>query len=397
MSVRHLIRKRFFPHLWCPGCGHGIILNGLLRAVNELGLDQCSLCMVSGIGCSSRISGYVDFHSMHTLHGRALAFATGLKLTRPGLNVFVPMGDGDATAIGGNHFIHACRRNIDMVAIVMNNRIYGMTGGQYSPLSGRGIVATTAPYSNIDRAFNTRTSSVALWRCFSGIATIPRPWGPRSWKKIPSSSPEASLWTRTRPNTATNTPTSSRGQTRSNTMEKYRFLLSGSGGQGVITMAILLAGAAVLYEKRIAVQSQSYGPEARGGATRSDVIISDSEILFPKVTQPNVLVALTNEAAGKYMPLLRPGGLCLYDSDLVQPSQRLDADLKGLPMYRKVMEKVGKANTLNICVLGALITLTGAIRMESIQKMLADRFRPAFHAANNAALELGAELARPLV
>ena len=147
MSVRHLIRKRFFPHLWCPGCGHGIILNGLLRAVNELGLDQCSLCMVSGIGCSSRISGYVDFHSMHTLHGRALAFATGLKLTRLGLNVFVPMGDGDATAIGGNHFIHACRRNIDMVAIVMNNRIYGMTGGQYSPLSGRGIVATTAPYS----------------------------------------------------------------------------------------------------------------------------------------------------------------------------------------------------------------------------------------------------------
>ena len=97
------------------------------------------------------------------------------------------------------------------------------------------------------------------------------------------------------------------------------------------------------------------------------------------------------------VPLLRPGGLCLYDSDLVQPSQRLDADLKGLPMYRKVMEKVGKANTLNICVLGALITLTGAIRMESIQKMLADRFRPAFHAANNAALELGAELARPLV
>ena len=174
-------------------------------------------------------------------------------------------------------------------------------------------------------------------------------------------------------------------------MEKYRFLLSGSGGQGVITMAILLAGAAVLYEKRIAVQSQSYGPEARGGATRSDVIISDSEILFPKVTQPGVLVALNQSS------LLRPGGLCLYDSDLVQPSQRLDADLKGLPMYRKVMEKVGKANTLNICVLGALITLTGAIRMESIQKMLADRFRPAFHAANNAALELGAELARPLV
>ncbi len=155
MSIYHLIRQRFFPHLWCPGCGHGMILNALLHAVDDLGLDQSQLCMVSGIGCSARISGYVDFHSMHTLHGRALAFATGLKMARPELKVFVPMGDGDATAIGGNHFIHACRRNIDMVAIVMNNRIYGMTGGQYSPLSGPGIVATTAPYGSIDRSFDT--------------------------------------------------------------------------------------------------------------------------------------------------------------------------------------------------------------------------------------------------
>lgn len=179
-------------------------------------------------------------------------------------------------------------------------------------------------------------------------------------------------------------------------MERNRFLLSGSGGQGVITMAILLAGAAVLYENRIAVQSQSYGPEARGGATRSDVIISDSEILFPKVLQPNVLVALTNEAAGKYMPLLRPGGLCLYDSDLVEPSLRLDADLKGLPMHRMVMEKIGRANTLNICVLGALVTMTKVVSMDAIEKMLASRFKPAFHAANKAALDLGAELAATL-
>ncbi len=155
MSLMHLIRQRFFPHIWCPGCGHGIILNALLHAVDDLALEQSSLCMVSGIGCSARIAGYVDFHSMHTLHGRALAFATGLKLSRPELNIFVPMGDGDALAIGGNHFIHACRRNIDMVAIVMNNRIYGMTGGQYSPLSGPGIMATTAPYGSIDRGFDT--------------------------------------------------------------------------------------------------------------------------------------------------------------------------------------------------------------------------------------------------
>ncbi len=155
MAFQDLIRKRFFPHLWCPGCGHGTVLNGLLHVVDELGFDKSSLCMVSGIGCSARISGYVDFHTMHTMHGRALACATGIKLTKPELRVFVPMGDGDALAIGGNHFIHACRRNIDLTAIVLNNRIYGMTGGQYSPLSGRDILATTAPYGSIDNAFDT--------------------------------------------------------------------------------------------------------------------------------------------------------------------------------------------------------------------------------------------------
>ncbi|MDR1490700.1 MAG: 2-oxoacid:ferredoxin oxidoreductase subunit beta [Desulfovibrio sp.] len=154
MAFRDYIRERFFPHIWCPGCGHGIVLNALLHTVEDLGLERTSLCMVSGIGCSSRIAGYVDFHTMHTMHGRALACATGLKLAKPSLNVFVPMGDGDATAIGGNHFIHACRRNIDLTAIVLNNRIYGMTGGQFSPLSGRGVLATTAPYRSIDEPFD---------------------------------------------------------------------------------------------------------------------------------------------------------------------------------------------------------------------------------------------------
>ena len=154
MAVHDYIRQRFFPHMWCPGCGHGIVLNALLHAVDGMGLDKKDLVMVSGIGCSARISGYVDFHSLHTLHGRALAFATGLKLSKPELRVIVPMGDGDALAIGGNHFIHACRRNIDLTAIVMNNRIYGMTGGQFSPLSGEGILATTAPYRTIDNEFD---------------------------------------------------------------------------------------------------------------------------------------------------------------------------------------------------------------------------------------------------
>lgn len=152
--LEYYLRSRFLPHIWCPGCGHGTVLNGLIRSVDELGLSKNEIVMVSGIGCSARISGYVDFHTLHTLHGRALAFATGVKLNRPELTIIVPMGDGDGLAIGGNHFIHAARRNIDITAIVMNNRIYGMTGGQFSPMSGCGVEATTAPFSSIDSSFD---------------------------------------------------------------------------------------------------------------------------------------------------------------------------------------------------------------------------------------------------
>ena len=171
MAVKDYIRQRFFPHMWCPGCGHGTILNSLLRAVEELGLAKNDIVMTSGIGCSARISGYVDFHSLHTMHGRALACATGVKLSRPSLNILVPMGDGDALAIGGNHFIHACRRNIDMTAIVMNNRIYGMTGGQFSPLSGQGKKATTAPYLTIDPEFDVVKLAVAAGASFVARST----------------------------------------------------------------------------------------------------------------------------------------------------------------------------------------------------------------------------------
>jgi len=171
MAIKDYIRERFFPHIWCPGCGHGTVLNSLLRAIESLGMSKNEIVMVSGIGCSSRISGYVDFHTLHTIHGRALAFATGVKLSKPELNLIVPMGDGDALAIGGNHFIHAARRNIDITAVVMNNRIYGMTGGQFSPLSGYGTMATTAPYSNIDYAFDTVKLAIAAGATFVARST----------------------------------------------------------------------------------------------------------------------------------------------------------------------------------------------------------------------------------
>ncbi len=171
-DFKDYIRQRFFPHIWCPGCGHGIVLESLLRAVHELGLNKNEIVITSGIGCSSRISGYVDFHSLHTIHGRALSFATGVKLSKPDLKAIVPMGDGDALAIGGNHFIHAARRNIDITAIVMNNRIYGMTGGQFSPLSGSGKMATTAPYSTIDREFDVVELAKSAGATFVARSTV---------------------------------------------------------------------------------------------------------------------------------------------------------------------------------------------------------------------------------
>lgn len=149
------LRPNKLPHIWCPGCGHGIVLKSMLRAIHESGIPKELICMVSGIGCSSRTPGYVDFNTLHTLHGRGMAFATGVKFANPKMKVIVVTGDGDALAIGGNHFIHACRRNIDMTVLVFTNATYGMTGGQYSPTTPMDAIATTSRYGNIEPPFDT--------------------------------------------------------------------------------------------------------------------------------------------------------------------------------------------------------------------------------------------------
>ena len=139
-----------FPNVWCAGCGIGIVMGALIRAIDRIGLEKDDVALVSGIGCTGRMPVYMDFNTIHTTHGRALAFATGLKIARPKMKVITIMGDGDAIAIGGNHFIHAARRNIGITALVVNNAIYGMTGGQYSPTTPVGAKAATAPYGNIE-------------------------------------------------------------------------------------------------------------------------------------------------------------------------------------------------------------------------------------------------------
>ena len=175
-------------------------------------------------------------------------------------------------------------------------------------------------------------------------------------------------------------------------MERCRMVFSGSGGQGVITAAIILAEAAGIYENLNAVQSQSYGAEARGGATRSDIIISDAVIHFPKVIQPNVLVCLTQNSYNKFYPIIRPGGLLITDTRYVQIEKKVDAQQKEIAIYETVIAKIGKPIVFNICMLGAIIALIGLVRPDSIMKVLENRIPLDFLDMNRQALDIGLAL-----
>ncbi|MGA2517473.1 MAG: 2-oxoacid:ferredoxin oxidoreductase subunit beta [Thermodesulfobacteriota bacterium] len=172
LIYKYLRHDKKFPHVWCPGCGIGILLGALIRAIDRTGFEKDEIVLVSGIGCSGRLPVYVDFNTLHTTHGRALTFATGVKLAKPSLKVIVIMGDGDAVAIGGNHFIHAARRNIDVTSIILNNSIYGMTGGQYSPTTPYGMRSSTTAYSNIEQAFKISELAVTAGAVFVGRGTV---------------------------------------------------------------------------------------------------------------------------------------------------------------------------------------------------------------------------------
>jgi 2-oxoglutarate ferredoxin oxidoreductase subunit beta len=172
LIYKYLRHAKKFPHVWCPGCGIGILLGALIRAIDRVGFEKDEVVLISGIGCASRLPVYVDFNTLHTTHGRALTFATGVKLANPGLKVIVVMGDGDAVAIGGNHFIHAARRNIDLTAIIINNEVYGMTGGQTSPTTPYGMETSTAVYQNVEHAFQISELAVTAGAVFVGRGTV---------------------------------------------------------------------------------------------------------------------------------------------------------------------------------------------------------------------------------
>ncbi len=176
-ETAHLIHKylrstKRFPHVWCPGCGIGIFMGALIRAIDRVGYSKDDIVLVSGIGCSGRLPVYVDFNTLHTTHGRALTFATGIKLAKPRLKVITIMGDGDAIAIGGNHLIHAARRNVEIAAFVINNQVYGMTGGQCSPTTPVGMKTSSSPYGNLEPHFDLCRLMEAAGAVFVGRSTV---------------------------------------------------------------------------------------------------------------------------------------------------------------------------------------------------------------------------------
>ncbi|MDE3112076.1 MAG: 2-oxoacid:ferredoxin oxidoreductase subunit beta [Chloroflexota bacterium] len=175
IEYRDRLRRQMLPHILCPGCGHGIVLKALLRAARSLELDWDRTVFVAGIGCSSRLVGYIDGCTLHTTHGRALTFATGMKLARPELTVIVITGDGDGLAIGGNHLIHAARRDVDLTCLLLNNETYGMTGGQAAPTAEPGAISTTTPRGARERSFDACALAVAAGASFvaRGATSLP--------------------------------------------------------------------------------------------------------------------------------------------------------------------------------------------------------------------------------
>ena len=169
------LRTDKMPTLWCWGCGDGVILKAIIRAIDRIGWSMDDVCVVSGIGCSGRMSSYIDCNTVHTTHGRAIAYATGIKLANPGKHVIVVTGDGDGLAIGGNHTIHGCRRNIDLNHILVNNFIYGLTNSQTSPTTPRGFWTVTTQYGNVDPSFDAAKLAIAAGATFVGRESVTNP------------------------------------------------------------------------------------------------------------------------------------------------------------------------------------------------------------------------------
>jgi 2-oxoglutarate/2-oxoacid ferredoxin oxidoreductase subunit beta len=464
LDYRQYLRPEMMPHILCAGCGHGIVLKAILRAIHGLGLPRDQVAFVSGIGCSSRLVGYVDFATLHTTHGRPLTFATGLKLVRPELTVIVITGDGDGLAIGGNHLIHAARRNVDLTCLLLNNAIYGMTGGQGAPTTPVGARSTIAWDGNVEPAFDACRLAAAAGATFvaRGMTATPlgldgliakavahrgfsfvevlsdcpaffgrynalgrgpemleaqrrqvgavdavlagkRFVGGRATPPARAGSPveagvlhqeqrpeltermlalRAERRARTAPGGNGAPARDAGGPARraapagagagAGTASEYRVRLAGAGGQGIVLAGLVLAEAAV-EAGRNATHAQAYGPESRGGSTKAEVIVSDAGIDYPCAGRTHALLALTQEACDRYAAQGEPDAIVLVDADRVTAPPAVPC--RALPIIATAERLLGTAVGANLVALGALVTLSGVVPADAVERAL-ERRRP---------------------
>ncbi len=457
-DVEPYLRENAFPTIWCAGCGHGIVLKASIRAMQEMGWKKDEVIAVSGIGCSSRAPSYADFYGIQTTHGRAIAYATGMKLAKPDMNVVLYLGDGDCCAIGGNHLIHAAKRNLDMTVIVMNNHIYGMTGGQVSPTTEYMAYTATSMYGNIEpeldvcgvaaaagASFVARTTAyhvpqlMALLKAgmknkgFSLIEVVdpcPTSYGRRNKYKNPVSmyeglrdnavpvekaagmskdELEGKIITGILKNEPRNDFCSEYDKLvkkvagiekkpenvltiadcdAARTFERTELRLTGSGGQGLITAGIILAEAAIHFGIK-AVHNQSYGPEARGGASRSEVILSREEVYYPEVRNPDILLAMTQQAFDKFADSVKKGGVIIADTTYVKNLHAVNAKVFACPITELTKKEFGTPICANVAALGMLAYLFNTIDFHFFEDAVSNRVPAAFREMNVNALRAG--------
>jgi 2-oxoglutarate ferredoxin oxidoreductase subunit beta len=460
-----LLRGERLPHIWCQGCGLGTTLTTFIGALQWLEKNQNwdldKVAVVSGIGCTGRIAGYIRLDSFHTTHGRAIPFATGLKLANRELKVVVISGDGDIAGIGGNHFIHAARRNLDITVICVNNFNYGMTGGQAGPTTPHGARAVTTQYGNFEHPFNLPylaaaggASFVARWTVlharrlqwtlreammhpgFSFVEIIapcstsyarwnpegrgldPQKLGRRGLEVMMHYRQVGRIAHHTHPKDAA-VKVNERGEIneiiegvflnepkpefraaidhkaqiakelwsaaikaldqrpklpgRTDFIDRTEVQLGGFGGQGIMSAGRIIGQAATIYDKMQACFTQSYGPEARGGAAGSQVVVAAEPIHHPHLIAPTSAIIMSQEAYLKYAPSLAANGKLLIDDGLVTlpEDHRQDLKIYGLPATQ-IAEELGNARAANSAMLGFWAAIVGAVSQAAMRQSLAD-------------------------
>jgi 2-oxoglutarate ferredoxin oxidoreductase subunit beta len=460
-----LLRGERLPHIWCQGCGLGTALTSFVSALQWLeknkGWDLDKVAVVSGIGCTGRIAGYVRLDSFHTTHGRAIPFASGLKLANPELKVIVVSGDGDIAGIGGNHLIHAARRNLDITVLCVNNFNYGMTGGQVGPTTPHEARAVTSQYGNFEYPFNlpylaaaSGASFVSRWTVlharqlewtlrealvhpgFSFVEVIapcstayarwnlegrgsdPEKLGrrgletmkyyqkvgrtahnthpkdahikvnekgeiieivegnflaeanPSLMESLQARTAQAGKMWQAESETLANRLTL---QVRKEHLPRTEVQLGGFGGQGIISAGRIIGLAAAIYDGLEACFTQSYGPEARGGAAGSQVILASDPIYHPHLIRPSSMIIMSQGAYAKYIPTLADGGSLLIDSGLISlpPGHRTDIRTFGIPATQ-IAEEAGNNRGANTVMLGFWTAISGVVSREAMRQAVAE-------------------------